>query len=68
MKGEKAVPKEMKLKPVKRIWKSQPSNVQLSGKVNNQDVLILLDSGAAISVVPESMVTLEQMTGGHCCC
>ena len=63
VKGEKAVPKEMKLKPVKRIWKSQPSNVQLSGKVNNQDVLILLDSGAAISVVPESMVTPEQMTG-----
>ena len=30
--------------------------------MNDQEVPILLDSGATISVVPESMVTPEQMT------
>ena len=37
--------------------------MQLSGKVNNQEALVLLDSGASISVVPESMVTPDQKTG-----
>ena len=63
IKGEKTGPKDLKPKPVKRIWRSQPSSVQLSGEVNGQEVMILLDSGAAISVVPESLVTLALMTG-----
>ena len=63
LKGEKTGPKDFKPKPVKRIWRSQPSSVQLSGEVNGQEVMILLDSGAAISVVPESLVNLDQMTG-----
>ena len=63
VKVEKAVPKEVKARPLRRIWKSHPTDVQLSGKVNNQEVLVLLDSGASISVVPESMVISEQMTG-----
>ena len=49
---------------MKRIWRNQPSCVQLSGQVNGHEVMVLLDSGAAISVVPESLVAPEQMTGG----
>ena len=63
MKGEKAGSKDAKPKPVKRIWRSQPKCVQLGGEVNGHDALILLDSGAAISVVPESLVAPEQLTG-----
>ena len=64
IKGEKAGSKESKARPVKRIWRSQPSCVQLSGVVNGHETMILLDSGAAISVVPESLVKPSQMTEG----
>ena len=63
VKGEKAGPKDVKAKPVKRIWRSQPSCVQLEGVVNGHETLVLLDSGAAISVVPESLVAPGQLTG-----
>ena len=63
IKVEKVVPKETKARPLRRIWKNHPTDVQLSGSVNDQEVPVLLDSGATISVVPESMVTPEQMTG-----
>ena len=63
VKGEKAGSKDCKAKPVKRIWRSQPSCVQLGGVVNGHETLVLLDSGAAISVVPESLVAPSQMTG-----
>ena len=65
IKGEKAGGKECKPKPVKRIWRSQPSCVQLEGVVNGHDTKILLDSGAAISVVPESLVAPSQLTGNN---
>ena len=38
--------------------------MQLRGVVNGEESMILLDSGAAISVVPESLVKPAQMTGG----
>ena len=63
VKGEKAGPKDLKPKPVKRIWGSHPSCVQLEGEVNGHVTAVLLDSGAAISVVPESLVAPSQLTG-----
>ena len=63
VKIEKGVPKDVKPRPLRRIWKNHPTDVQLSGKVNGKEVPVLLDSWATISVVPESMVTPEQMTG-----
>ena len=60
---EKPTPKDVTPKAVRRVWKNQPTDVQLSGKVNGRAVPILLDSGASISAVPESMVDKVQMTG-----
>ena len=60
-KGDKAVVRDVKAKPVKRVWRSQPKCVQLMGVVNGYDAPILLDSGAAISVVPESLVAPDQI-------
>ena len=50
---------------MKRIWGSHPSCVQLEleGEVNGHVTPDLLDSGAAISVVPENLVAPSQMTG-----
>ena len=62
-KVDKSVSKEAKPKTVKRVWGSQPKCVQLEGVVNGHDTSILLDSGAAISVVPESLVAPEQLAG-----
>ena len=61
MRGDKAGGRDAKPKPVKRVWRSQPKCVQLGGVVNGHDTPILLDSGAAISVVPESLVEPSQM-------
>ena len=63
MKGEKVAGKDVKPKPVKRVWRSQPKCVQLKGVVNGEESMILLDSGAAISVVPEYLVKPAQLTG-----
>ena len=63
VKGEKTGGKDFKAKPVKRLWRSQPKCVQLGCVVNGQATPILLDSGAAISVIPESMVEPRQLTG-----
>ena len=57
--------KDARPKPVKRVWRSQPKCVQLLGVVNGQNTPILLDSGAAISVVPESLVTSDRLTGSR---
>ena len=63
IKIEKTGSKEGKARPVKRIWRSQPKDAVLNGKVNGQEASILLDSGASITVVPEVMVTPDQKTG-----
>ena len=62
-KGEKSSSKEARTKPVKRVWHSQPGCVQLDGVVNGHRTMVLLDSGAAISVVPESLVDPSQKAG-----
>ena len=63
-KGEKEVNKGARPKPVKRVWQSHPDCVQLVGEVDGHATPILLDSGADISVVPESMVAPERLAGG----
>ena len=57
----KAEPKEVK--PLKKIRMRQNPDTMLSMKVNSQIVPVLLDSGSAISVVPERMVADSQRTG-----
>ena len=52
-----------KTRPLKRLRASSTSEVELPGKVNGVDVLVLLDSGAAVSVVPGHLVSTEQLTG-----
>ena len=51
-------------KPVKRVRYNQPGCVQLEGIVNGHETMVLLDSGADITLVPESLVDPEQETGG----
>ena len=52
-----------KPRSVKRIWRIQDKCVSLEGVVNGQGASVLLDSGAAISVIPRSMVNEDQLTG-----
>ena len=61
--NEKGFNKNVKAKPVKRVWMSQPKCVLMDGIVNGHSTPILLDSGAAISIIPESMVREDQKTG-----
>ena len=62
VKGDRVGGKDAKPKPVKRVWESQPKCVLLKGIVNGHETPMLLDSGAAITVVPESLVEPEQLT------
>ena len=55
---------EVKVKPVKRVWHKDKVGVYHEGIVNGHVTSILLDSGADISVVPESLVDESQKTGG----
>ena len=50
-------------RPLKRLRVSRTAEVELPGKVNGSEVLVLLDSGADVSVVPEHLVSPEQLTG-----
>ena len=52
-----------KTRPLKRLRVSSTAEVELPGKVNGLEVLVLLDSGANVSVVPEHLVSPEQLTG-----
>ena len=62
-KGEKPGTKEARPKPVKRVWHGQTGCVQLEGVVNGHVTMVLLDSGADITLVPESLVDPNQKTG-----
>ena len=62
-KGDKGASKDSKPKPVKRVWQSHPGCAQLMGVVDGKVTPILLDSGADISVVPESLVAPERLAG-----
>ena len=59
----KAEPKEVQVKPVRRIRKQQNKDTVLRMKVNSQSVPVLLDSGSSVTVVPENMVAETQKTG-----
>ena len=54
---------EVKVRPVMRIRSGQTGNNQVVGSVNGIDTQILLDSGADITLVPEAMVSSNQLTG-----
>ena len=56
--------KEDKPKPVMRIGNGRAGGPQLEGSVNGFDTLILLDSGADITLVPQALVDPSQLTGG----
>ena len=64
LKVEKAGNKGAQPKPIKRVWKNQTGGTQLEGVVNGHAAHVLLDSGADISVVPEDMVSNEQLGKG----
>ena len=55
--------KDAKLKSVKRVQHRAEQCDKLDGRVNNYETPILLDSGASVSVVLETMVSRDQMTG-----
>ena len=57
------VSKDGGAKSVKQLWLRDPRDAVLSGKVNGAEVSLLLDSGAHISVVPESVVGESLRTG-----
>ena len=67
VKGDKGAIKDSNAKPrpVKRVWHSHPGCAQVMGVVDGTATPILLDSGASISVVPESLVAPERLAGGR---
>ena len=52
---------EVKPKPVKRVCEKQSIGVKMEGTVNGHKTLVLLDSGADISVVPADLVAESQL-------
>ena len=63
MKQVKAEPKEVPIKPLRRIRRSKNHDTVLKMRVNGQEAPVLLDSGSSITVVPEVMVAQAQRTG-----
>ena len=59
----KAEPKEIMTKPIKRIKGQLAKENVLWMTVNGQPAPVLLDSGSAITIVPETMVAQAQKTG-----
>ena len=55
--------KEVKTRPVNRISHGRGGGTVIAGEVNGQETSILIDSGASISIVPETMVKPEDLTG-----
>ena len=49
--------------PVRKVWHKAKGEPVVEGLVNGQEVPIVLDSGASISVVPEALVSDEFLTG-----
>ena len=60
---EEAKGEGAKTRPLKRLRASSTSEDEIPGKVNGVDVLVLLDSGADVTIVPEHLVSKEQLTG-----
>ena len=59
----KTEPKEVPVKPVRRIRRKPNKEARLSMLVNSQVVSVLLDSGSAVTVVPANIVAEAQKTG-----
>ena len=59
----KLVRKDVNVKSVKRVIRAQQVCARIAGKVNGFDVSVVMDSGAAISVVPEDMISPRNLTG-----
>ena len=59
----KAEPKEVPVKPVRRIKGKRSNETVLRMMVNSQEVSVLLDSGSFVTIVPETMVARAQQTG-----
>ena len=53
-----------KAKPVMMIRNGLMGGQQVRGAANGQDTMIVLDSGADITLVPEALVRPDQLTGG----
>ena len=53
-----------KAKPVLRIWNGLVEGQQVEGTINGRETLVLLDSGADFTLVPEALVEPRQLTGG----
>lgn len=45
-----------KPKPIRRMWDAHSSDVVLTGLVNECEASVLLDSGATITIVPDTLV------------
>ena len=57
------ISKDVKLKPVKRVRQKQDKCARLNGQVNGHSVPVVMDSGASVSIVPENLVSSENMLG-----
>ena len=57
-------PQTEKAKPVLRIWNGLVEGQEVEGSINGWDTMVLLDSGADITLVPEALVKPCQLTGG----
>ena len=57
------VSKDGAAKSIKQLSRRDPRDAVLGGKLNGAEVVMLLDSGAHITIVPEHMVGEERRTG-----
>ena len=57
------VNKDGAAKSIKQLCRRDPKDAVLDGKLNGAEVVLLLDSGAHITIVPEHMVGEELRTG-----
>ena len=63
VKQEKVNPKEGQAKPVRQLGARGSGDALLKGLLEGVEASIILDSGAAMSIVPESMVKEKKLTG-----
>ena len=63
IKQEKVNPKEGQAKPVRQLGARGSGDTLVKGLVEGVEASIILDTGAAMSIVPESMVEKKKLTG-----
>ena len=59
--SNKPVDKSIKPKPVRNIRAEHATDVYLTGEVSGKEVPMLFDSSTSITIVPESLVTVDQL-------